>query len=396
VNPDVRSRGESSLRNVLIFRKDLLAISETFVLAQLNSLKRYAGVFFGINQAIPSLALPANAIFLTRNTGLVGRMRVRWYRLTGWAPFFHSKAKAARADLIHAHFAIDGVIALPLAQATGLPLVVTLHGFDVTVSDAFHTSAGGKQYVRMRSRLWERAGRFLCVSEYIRQKAIDGGFPVEKLEVHYIGIHLEEFRFRESAPKSKVVLFVGRMVEKKGLPYLIHAMQLVLENHPDAQLRVIGTGPLLQQCVVLAKELKVAVQFLGPGTSVEVRRELQQAAVFCVPSVTAQSGDSEGLPIVVLEAMAMGVPVVASRHAGIPEAVIDGETGLLTEEKDAVKIAESICSFFEDPGLAGRCTIAAAQRVCEQFDLQEQSRKLELIYDSVCRSSMSMADKQAR
>jgi glycosyltransferase involved in cell wall biosynthesis len=384
------------LKSVLIFRKDLLAISETFVFAQTSSLKRYAGLFFGLNPATPSLPLPGNAEYLTRRAGSLGAMRVRWYRLTGYAPFFHGKAKAAKAELIHAHFATDGVTALPLVQATGLPLVVTLHGFDVTVSDQFRTSAGAKQYMRLRSRLWERAARFLCVSEFIRQKALDGGFPAEKLEVHYIGIDLREFRFRERAPTGKTVLFVGRMVEKKGLIYLVQAMQLVMQKHPDARLHVIGTGPLQQQCIDLAKQLKVTVHFLGPRTSAEVRHELQQATVFCVPSVTAQTGDSEGLPIVVLEAMAMGVPVVASRHAGIPEAVIDGETGLLTEEKDSAGLAASICRFLEDAEFAGRCTIAAAQRVRERFDLAEQTRKLELIYDSLGQASTDTIDRRAR
>ena len=376
------------MKKVLIFRKDLLAISETFVFAQTNSLTRYAGRFFGLNHATPSLPLPENAVFLTRSAGSLGSMRVRWYRLTGWAPFFHGTAKAVKADVVHAHFATDGVTALPLVKATGFPLVVTLHGFDVTVSDRYRTSAGAKQYMRLRSRLWEQAGRFLCVSEFIRQKALDGGFPAEKLEVHYIGIDLKEFHFRESSSKDKSVLFVGRMVEKKGLMYLIQAMQLVMKKHPDARLHVIGTGPLQQQCVALADELKVAVYFLGSRTSDEVRQELQQAAVFCVPSVTAQSGDSEGLPIVVLEAMAMGVPVVASRHAGIPEAVIDEQTGLLTEEKNPTQIAEAICRFLEDPDLASRCEIAAAQRVRERFDLAAQTAKLEVIYDSVARQSI--------
>jgi glycosyltransferase involved in cell wall biosynthesis len=374
------------LKRVLIFRKDLLAISETFVASQTAGLERHAGRFIGLNRANPSLPLPDGAVFLTRLSGAPGAARVRWYRLTGCAPLFHRRARLAGADLIHAHFATDGVTALPLARATGLPLIVTLHGFDVTVADRFRTSAGGRQYLRLRGALWQRASRFLCVSEFIRKRALESGFPAEKLEVHAIGIDLREFRSRDGAPSDKSILFVGRMVEKKGLAYLIDAMQIVAQRHPEARLRVVGTGPLQQECAALAEKLKAPVEFLGARSSSEVRRELRRAAVFCVPSVTARTGDSEGLPIVVLEAMAMGVPVVASRHAGIPEAVIDGETGLLTEEGRSAQIAAAICSFLEDEALAQRCARAAERRVRERFDLERQTRKLEEIYDAVVRA----------
>ena len=355
--------------------------------AQADSLTRYAGRFFGLNRATPTLPIADNSVFLTRQSGLLSAMRVRLYRLTGFAPLFHRKARAAKPDLVHVHFATDGVTALPLVNAAGVPLVVTLHGFDVTISDEFRTSAGAKQYMRLRSTLWKRAARFLCVSEFIRQKAIDGGFPAEKLEVHYIGIDLRNFRFREHEPEGKTVLFVGRMVEKKGLRYLVEAMQIVAQKHPDARLRVIGTGPLHAECAALAESLRAPVEFLGPRSSNEVRQELQQAAVFCVPSVIAQTGDSEGLPIVVLEAMAMGVPLVASRHAGIPEAVVDGETGILTEEAQSRQVAAGICRFLEDKEFARRCAVAAEKRVRERFDLAVQTGKLEAIYDSVVRSA---------
>ncbi len=371
------------MNNVLIFRKELLAISETFVFAQAESLTRYTARFIGLNRITPTLPIAGDAVLLTRDTGILGAMRVRFYRLTGWAPHFHRRARAAEPNLVHVHFATDGVTALPLVNACAVPLVVTLHGFDVTISDKFRTSAGAKQYIRLRPMLWKRATRFLCVSDFIRRKAIEGGFPADKLEVHYIGIDLRNFRFREREPEGKTVLFVGRMVEKKGLRYLVEAMRIVAQKHPDARLRVIGIGPLQPQCVALAGELKVPVEFLGSRSSSEVRNELEQAAVFCVPSVTAPTGDSEGLPIVVLEAMAIGVPLVASRHAGIPEAVVDGETGILTGEKQAQEIAAGICRLLEDKEFAGRCAAAAAERVRERFDLAAQTGKLEEIYDAV-------------
>ena len=368
---------------VLIFRSRLLPISETFIQAQAGALRRYQPRFAGLLSTEPSLPIPADRLLLSPWRGRAASLHARWYRATGRAQGFHARAAACLPLLVHAHFALDGAEALPLAEALGVPLVVTLHGFDVTRADRFHQTAEARHYLRRRELLWQRAARFLCVSEFIRERALAGGFPAGKLQVHAIGIDRARFRFGEERPASQTVLYVGRLVEKKGLPHLIRAMAQVQRRHPGARLVVIGAGPLDSHCRRLAAECNVCCEFLGAQPAEAVRRMLAQAAMFCLPSVTAQDGDTEGLPIALLEAMAAGVPVLASRHAGIPEAVEHERSGLLADEGDVDGLAAGVCRFLEEPALAERCRRAAAIAVAERFDLAQQTAVLEGIYDGV-------------
>lgn len=368
------------MKTVLIFRKELLSISETFVQAQANALKRFRARYIGLERVTPSLPLPDDSILLTQSSGAAAKPRVRLYRLTGAAPRFHGLARKSAPALVHAHFATDGVNALALARSLPVPLVVTLHGYDVTIRDEFHTSRGARQYLHLRGQLWDRASVFLCVSEFIRHKALAAGFPENKLRVHHIGIDLAQFPFCGEPRPEKIVLFVGRLVEKKGAGYLIQAMQSVQKKHPDARLVILGHGQFRAELEALATELQVACDFLGGQPAPVVREWMRKASVLCLPSVTAANGDSEGLPIVLLEALAMGTPVVASRHAGIPEAVLHEQTGLLTAEGDTTEIAASILRLLDNPGFASQVSALGRARVEECFDLARQTAELEEIY----------------
>jgi glycosyltransferase involved in cell wall biosynthesis len=261
-----------------------------------------------------------------------------------------------------------------LAEKLGIPIVVTLHGYDVTIRTDFQT-----RY----EKLWRKADRFICVSEFIRKKAIEAGFPPEKLVVHYIGIDRKRFAPVNSDRAGGMALFVGRLVEKKGCSYLLSAMQRVQNRHINARLVVIGDGPLRKSLEQHARELKLNCSFLGAQSQDVVRKNLQAASVLCVPSVAARNGDSEGLPITILEALCMKVPVVASRHAGIPEAVLDGETGLLASERDEKELAEQILRFLTDEPFRNACSRRGSDWIATQFDLISQTRQLENIYEEV-------------
>jgi glycosyltransferase involved in cell wall biosynthesis len=151
----------------------------------------------------------------------------------------------------------------------------------------------------------------------------------------------------------------------------------------NVRLTIIGDGPLGSSLKVKAHELGVAADFLGTQNSVSVRRHILQATVFCAPSVTAPDGDSEGFGIVFLEAQAMGVPVVSFRHGGIPEAVKDGETGLLAPECDVEGLTERILHYLQDDAERRAAGAAARTFVQEQFSLHRRTAELESIYDEV-------------
>jgi colanic acid/amylovoran biosynthesis glycosyltransferase len=359
------------MRKVLIFKETLLQPSETFVLAQMEALNEYAPTLVGLERARPSLALAQEPLLLSDSGPAVSDFRSKLYRRTGIAPVFHHRAKRLLPDLVHAHFASGGRSALPLARALRVPLVVTLHGNDVT--------ARGQQPDRYQ-RLGEDASLFICVSEFIRDRALEAGFPSQKLLVHYIGIDRGLFSPSASPVTSQGVLFVGRLVEKKGCEYLVRAMQLVQRTHSQCELTVIGDGPLRPSLEALAKDLNIRCRFLGVQTSEAVRSALRTAKIFCVPSVTAANGDSEGLPTVLAEAQAMGVPVVSTTHGGIPEMVLNGVNGLLVTERNSASLAGALSLLLTDQDLWQSLHYAALQRIEQRFDLKAQTALLEDIY----------------
>lgn len=379
------------MRRVLLFRSELLPVSETFVAGQAAALRRYEPWFVGLKRVPGGLALDeARVIAATNGESLRGKVARRVYLRTGFAPGFLRRVEAVGAELIHAHFATDACAALAIERRLRVPLIVTLHGYDVTSGDAsLRTSSLGRAYLRRRRMLWERARVFVCVSESIRQKALERGFPEEKLWVHPIGIDVEAFRpaelrVSELPSKEPLVLFVGRLVEKKGCGYLLRAMRAVEARMPEARLMVLGDGPLRGTLEAEARGLR-RCEFMGAASSDAVRSWMRRAAVVAVPSVVAASGDSEGMCLVALEAQALGVPVVGFRGPGIE--VVDGEAGLLVPERDEGALTEVLLALLRDEALAARMGAAGRARVERLFDLRRQTALLEDKYGEVLRGA---------
>jgi glycosyltransferase involved in cell wall biosynthesis len=290
-----------------------------------------------------------------------------------------ARLRAAGPKLIHAHFGTDGLKVLPLARALGVPLITHLRGYDVTLSKAALIRSGRPTWIRYalgRRRLMRGGDLFLAVSDALRAQAIALGYPAERTLTHYNGVDLDRFYPGEGLREPGLVLHVGRLVEKKGTAVLIEAMA----GLDDARLVVIGDGPLRG---ALERRAGSSVRFLGALPPDEVAEWMRRASVLAAPSLTARDGDAEGLPNVVVEAAASGLPVVATHHSGIPEAVTDGETGLLAPEGDAAALAERLGTLLGSDELR-RAMGAAARRLAEErFDRARLTARLEAIYDEV-------------
>ena len=290
-----------------------------------------------------------------------------------------------RPRVIHAHFGRGGALALPIARALNIPLIVTFHGGDATKEKHYRPRLVPTIYQRRVSALKVGASLIICVSDYIRERLIERGFSSEKLHVLRYGVPIEAWDQRAVPAQPPYVLFVGRFVEKKGLAYLIEAMRLLRGRGAAAPLVIIGDGPLAsklkQQAAVVGD-----INFLGWLPNSEVGRWMRGAVAICVPSVTAQSGDAEGLPNVVIEAMAQGLPVIGSRHSGIVEAVEHGRTGMLVPPGDPPAIADAIAWLIAHPHEQRAMAEAARRRACEHFDAVHQSRRLEHLLLAVSRS----------
>jgi len=374
---------------VLVFRSELLPLSETFIAEQAASLERFEPWFAGLKRVHGGLKLDdAKVIAATQRDSLREKMARRIYLESGFAPRFLRRIEAMKPDLIHAHFATDACAALAIQQQLWIPLAVTLHGYDVTCSDAaLRKSAAGRVYLQRRNALWGRACVFVCVSEFVRQRALERGFPEEKLWVHRIGIDVDFFwsdaarAHGDVRAKEPLVLFVGRLVEKKGVAHLLRAMRLVEAQLPEARLVVLGDGPLRRTLEAEARATLKRCEFAGAERADGVRQWMHKAAVVAVPSVRAADGDSEGLCMVACEAQAMGVPVVSFTGTGVVEAVADGETALLVEPGDDGALAAAILTLLRDETLAEQMGAAGRRYVKQHFNLRRQTALLETKYD---------------
>ena len=232
---------------------------------------------------------------------------------------------------------------------------------------------------------WARGSLFVCVSEHIHQTALERGFPADKLWVHRIGIDLHTSELARSPGPQPIILFVGRMVEKKGCAHLIRAMALVNAKLPGARLVAVGDGPLRSELESQAREQSLSAVFLGSQPSSVVRTCMRRAHLLAAPSVIAKNGDTEGLPIVLCEAQAMGLSITGFRGPGVDEAVLDGQTAMLVQPGDHEALAATILRLLADASLRAQLCVAGRQHAAKYFDLRTQTALLEDKYDEVLR-----------
>lgn len=252
-------------------------------------------------------------------------------------------------DIVHCHFGPMGEVAATLKNLGAIKgkLITTFHGYDITTYVKQH---GPKVY----QTLFATGDLFLPISEKWKAELIRLGCPKEKIVVHKMGVDLARFEFHPRKPMARGklrILTIGRFVEKKGLEYGIRAVAKVLKNYPDIDYQIVGDGILRDELSQLIKQLNLVghVQLLGWKAHAEVAKLMANADIFLAPSVTANDGDQEGIPVVLMEALAQGLPVVSTLHSGIPELVQDGQSGFLVPERDAEAIAQKLRYLCQYP-----------------------------------------------
>lgn len=366
---------------VLIFRSELLPPSETFIPAQACALLRFSPFFAGLRLLPAGLSVdPEQSLLLTRTNTPAARFRRRLFLETGFAPDFLLALESRHPVLLHAHFAVDAAAALPIQRRLGIPLLVTLHGYDVTSPDPIlRRTAAGRVFLRRRADLFSRAALFVCVSDHLRRRALARGFPAEKLRTLHTGVNLDLFAPDplRSRARDPIVLFVGRLVEVKGCAHLIRAMSLIERRHPTAKLLIVGDGPLLDPLRDQARAAARHITFLGTQPPSVVRDLMHRATLLAAPSIVTPDGISEALNMAVCEAQAMALPVVGFRGAGVEEAVTDQQTALLVEPGDDPALADAICAILDDSAPAARLGAAGRSRVEANFSLVAQTARFE-------------------
>jgi glycosyltransferase involved in cell wall biosynthesis len=373
------------MRTVAIFRHNLFKVSEPFIAEQAEHLCRYRPLYLGRLRFGPAPA-GAESLALQDLSPRFAMALAGWQMLTRTVRPYRRLLAGRRPALIHAHFGVEGVYALPLARDLGIPLVTTFHGFDATLSTAgLLCSPAWAQYALLRQRLAREGDLFLCASSFLRERICALGFPETRAKVHYIGVDCRQIAPREAGEETPTILHVARLVPVKGTEYLIRAFAAIARRYAALQLVIIGDGGLTASLQRLAKAEKVAerVRFLGALPHAEVLGWLRRAMMLVLPSVRTVGGRIEGLGMVLLEAAATGVPAVASRLGGIPECVSDGETGFLVPEREPAALARRMDDLLGDSALRRRMGEAARARAEQRFDLHRQTEMLESLYDSI-------------
>jgi colanic acid/amylovoran biosynthesis glycosyltransferase len=315
-------------------------------------------------------------------------LRRFWFRQMRDAPWQISNTELralvgvldeTRARLLHIYFGQIAVHLVPLIRTWKNPSIVSFHGADVTVD------MNKQAYRGATRRMLDSVKLVLVRSDSLRRALVDLGCDSTKIEIQRTGIPLEEFLFRErSFPQDDQWRFVqaGRLIEKKGLPVTLRAFAIFLRQYPKAKLTIAGEGPLLDELQNLARELNVQdhVSFTGFVSQEQLRDLYYRSHIFLHPSQTGHDGNQEGIPNSMLEAMASGLPVFATDHGGIPEAIENGVSGVLVRERDHEALADALLSSAQDSTFLSRIARSGAEVVRKNFDLRIQAQRLEEIY----------------
>ena len=290
----------------------------------------------------------------------------------------YTKLLKEKPDLIHAHYGPQGCIVLPVALKLKIPLVVSFHGFD-----AFKLP-GLLFWKNELSKLFKSVQAITVVSKAMCQHLISLGCPPHKIYIIHVGKKLPDYP-RRSREKDGIREFIsiGRLVEKKGHLDCISAFEKTLENYPNLSLTIVGSGPQLQvlEKFVNDHSLQNSVKLVGDLDHDKARQLLYNSDAFILCSKTASDGDREGIPTVLMEAQAIGLPCISTTHSGIPEVIPEESHWLLAEENNITSIREKIEILLRSSNESLDFVISEGRKkIEEEFDVEIETKKLNELY----------------
>lgn len=362
--------------NIALISPSQNAYSETFILAHKEKLE--GNVFYYHNGEIP---LISDGVVLTNSRIkrirhiIKGYFKLNKYSLTEETVI--ASFKKNKIKLIFAEFGPTGMKMLNICKTLDLPLIVHFHGYDASRKNIIERNKDYKE-------LFEFASYIIAVSRKMEQDLLVLGCPREKLIYNVYGPR-EEFLLVKPRFIKPQFIAIGRFVNKKAPYYLILSFRKVLKKYPEAKLVIAGDGPLWNLCKNLIRYFGLRDKVLLPGviTRNEYITYLQESLAMVQHSIIAEDGDSEGTPLAILEASAAGLPIIATKHAGIPDIIIDGKTGFLVAEHDVKGMAVKMQKLLENSDLARQLGGNGKRNIAKNYNLD---RHISVLNDLVKKS----------
>lgn len=352
----------------------------SWIYSQLSRLRRYRPVV--LTQEDANLdQFPVSHLHTARNYPWWKRGGNQlWIKMTGEYPFYGELLRREGASLIHAHFGYQGCRCLRARRESGLPMLTTFYGADATQYAAI------PYWRKFYRRLFADGEVFLVEGSALAACLEEAGCPPAKIRLHHLGVNLDNIPFAEREPAERLrVLICAPFREKKGIPDALQALGRAHRRKPfEFEVVLIGEGPERPRIEAAIGEagLEGKARLLGALPYAQVVAELGRCHLLLQTSRRAADGDTEGgAPVILLDAQAAGLPVVATRHADIPEYVREGESGLLAAEGDVEGIAGCILQLVEAPQRWGAMGRAGRAHVEAHYNAATQAGRLEGIYD---------------
>jgi len=388
VRPPVEAArtGARSRSKVALFSTDFLKYSQTFIYDEVQEHTRYSvEVFCRVRMNASRFPFhPVHSLSPARNAGQLWESLQ--YGITTLSPSFKRRLQSGGFDLLHAHFGPGGVYALPYQKSLNIPLIVTFHGYDVPLLQSRRRYL--PRYLRYTVRsgaLFQRAARLLAASGELKDMLVEVGAPPEKVHIWRLGVRIPSIPSPRPG-NGRRILMIGRFVEKKGFEYGIQAFAQVLREGIDAELTIVGGGPRGKRYRNLTRTLGIRdrVRFSGILSPKQVFALLGESDVLLAPSVVARDGNRESGLLVAKEAAAFGLPVIGTKHGGIPEIIDHEVTGFLVPERSPQDMADKLAFLLRNPSLATRMGREARAKMLREYDIQERIAALERHYDAAC------------
>lgn len=366
--------------NIAIFTPGQNPYSETFIQAHKRYLKDQVFYYYG----------GKGHIRLEGADSLVSKAKHWQYRINRKLhryPYSYINEQAVLAslktqtiDVILVEYGTHAFNLQNLLQASGLPVVVHFHGYDASVTETIKKCNAYKEVFKLASKV-------MAVSISMEQKLLELGCPREKLIYNVYGPQ-PKFETVNPTFAKKQFIGIGRFTDKKAPYYTIMAFKDVALKHSEARLLLAGDGVLMNVCRNLVKQygLEKQVQFLGVITPEVYRDLLSESLAFVQHSITATNGDMEGTPLAVLEASVAGLPVIATRHAGIPDVIIHGKTGLLCEEHDVETMSENMLKLLDDIDFAKQLGLAGKAHLKSHYTMECHIRVLQEVLEQASKA----------